>query len=313
MAATVFKRSHGFYYLRLFSPQQEIWLSLRTKNRTQAKLRAAVLHGRLASATLHLEGVRRMTREDMKGIVRQYVKETLERCEEDRADRTTITETEREATYYGLSDGFDAASDQLRTNDLTAIAPTVDGLLSTHGLSLAKDSTEYRVFSRLVLQGLIGVLKVEGERWDGVEEPLDLHPSPPAAVNGTSKRLQGTPLPPPTKPLSAVITAYFKEHKREPRTDSQIKAGFDKFMKCIGGDCPIGDVTKEQCRTYKEGMAAQGLSVSSINKYLHGLSHLLAWAKGTGLRTGCLDESGGWAADQEASRRQAAEAQSVHR
>ena len=36
MAATVFKRSHGFYYLRLFSTQQEIWLSLRTKNRMQA-------------------------------------------------------------------------------------------------------------------------------------------------------------------------------------------------------------------------------------------------------------------------------------
>ena len=51
MAATVFKRSHGFYYVRLFSTQQEIWLSLRTKNRMQAKLRAAVLHGRLASAT----------------------------------------------------------------------------------------------------------------------------------------------------------------------------------------------------------------------------------------------------------------------
>jgi hypothetical protein len=54
-------------------------------------------------------------------------------------------------------------------------------------------------------------------------------------------------------------------------------------MKAIGGgDCPIGDITKEQCRTYKESMAAQGLSVSSINKYLHGLSHLLAWAKGQG-------------------------------
>ena len=70
-----------------------------------------------------------MTREDMKRIVRQYVKETLERCEEDRADRTRITEDEREATYYGLSDAFDAASDQLRTNDLTAIAPTVDQLV----------------------------------------------------------------------------------------------------------------------------------------------------------------------------------------
>lgn len=29
-------------------------------------------------------------------------------------------------------------------------------------------------------------------------------------------------------------------------------------------------------------MAAQKLSVSSMNKYLHGLSHLLSWAKGQG-------------------------------
>jgi integrase len=85
-----------------------------------------------------------------------------------------------------------------------------------------------------------------------------------------------------TKQLSTVIAAYFKEDKREPRTDSQIKAGFDKFMKAVGGDCSIGEVTKEKCRTYKEGMAGQGLSVSSINKYLHGLSHLLAWGKGQG-------------------------------
>ena len=101
-----------------------------------------------------------MTREDMKGIVRQYVKETLERCEEDRADRTTITETEREATYYGLSDGFDAASDQLRTNDLTAIAPTIDELLSTHGLSLAK---RLHGVSRLLTARAAGIdRRVEG-------------------------------------------------------------------------------------------------------------------------------------------------------
>jgi len=53
-------------------------------------------------------------------------------------------------------------------------------------------------------------------------------------------------------------------------------------MEATGGDGPIGEVTKEQCRTYKEGMVAQGLSASSINKYLHSLSHLLAWAKGQG-------------------------------
>jgi hypothetical protein len=35
-------------------------------------------------------------------------------------------------------------------------------------------------------------------------------------------------------------------------------------MKAIGGDCPSGEVTKEKCRTYKEGMTAQKLSASSV-------------------------------------------------
>jgi integrase len=215
----------------------------------------------------------------MKQVVRQYVREIIERGEEDRASRTKITENEREATYLGLSDTFDAASDQLRTNDLTAIAPTVDELLTTHGLSLEKDSTEYRLFSRLVLQGFMAALKVEGERWDGEEEAIDFNSSP---ANDSAPTVNGTTAPLHTKQLSEVITAYFKEHKREPRTDSQIRSGFKKFTKAIGGDCPIGDITKEKCRTYKEGMAAQKLSVSSVNKYLHSLSHLLTWAKGQG-------------------------------
>lgn len=175
-------------------------------------------------------------------------------------------------------------------------------MLTTHGLTLEKDSTEYRLLSRLALQGFISVLKVERERWDGIEEPIDFNaaaaapgrlPTDSAAsVNPETKTAPSQPNPPSvanaptvanaTKPLSEVITAYFKEHKREPRTDSQMKAGFEKFMKVSGSDRSIGEVTKEHCRTYKEGMAAQGLSASSINKYLHGLSHLLAWAKGQG-------------------------------
>ena len=49
-----------------------------------------------------------MTRADMKEIVKQFVKDIIERGEEDRASRTKLTENEREATYYGLSDAFDA-------------------------------------------------------------------------------------------------------------------------------------------------------------------------------------------------------------
>ena len=186
-----------------------------------------------------------MIREEMKRIVREYVRETLERCEKDRAERTRIT-VKPPTTVCPMPSTLPAT--QLRTNDLRAITPIVDHLLTTHGLSLEKDSTEYRLFSRLVLQGFISVLKVEGERWDSGEEEL----TPTAApVNGTTpERSVASRQPTPTKLLSAVITAYFKEHKREPRTDSQIRAGFERFITAIGGDCPIGEITKEKCRSY---------------------------------------------------------------
>ena len=93
----------------------------------------------------------------MKEIVKQFVRDIIERGEEDRASRTKIRKNEREDTYLGLSDAFDHASN----HDLTAIAPPVGQLLTTHGLSLEKDSTEYRVFLRLVLQGFMAALKVE--------------------------------------------------------------------------------------------------------------------------------------------------------
>ena len=95
--------------------------------------------------------------------------------EEDRASRTRITESQREAIGLGLSDAFDNTLDQLQTNNLTPIAATVDELLKAHGLALQKDSMEYRVFSRLVLKGRMVALKVDAGRWsgeDGEGEPI---------------------------------------------------------------------------------------------------------------------------------------------
>jgi integrase len=289
MSATVFKRQ-GHYYTRLYHSGQEIWISLRTKDHHLAKLRRSILDGHLASATLEtLERsgeARFMTREDMRKIVRRFVVETVEEGEKDRASRRRITESEREAIGLGLSDAFDTTSEQLRTNNLTPIAPTVDTLLTTHGLTLEKDSVEYRMFSRLVLQGRMEALKVEGARWDGKEEDV-------GGIENTSTRIEVTSSEPAARPdsqpLSDVITAYFKEHKREPRTDTQIKSGFERFLavvgegdKAAGGKKPIEDITKAHCRAYKEKLTGHGLSVGTVNKYLHNLSHLLAWAKGQG-------------------------------
>ena len=70
--------------------------------------------------------------------------------------------------------------------------------------------------------------------------------------------------------------------ERQPRTQSQILFGFLKFTAAIGGDKPVGDITREDGRTYKEAMLSKNLGAASVNKYLHGLSHCLEWAKGNG-------------------------------
>jgi hypothetical protein len=105
MAATVFKRSNGSYYVRLFSADQELWLSLCTKDYTLAKLRAAVLHGHLALATLLSAGGSMLTREHMKRIGNSYgtrlsgVKRIGQTV---RGSPREIAQlyNEREATYY---------------------------------------------------------------------------------------------------------------------------------------------------------------------------------------------------------------------
>ena len=85
----------------------------------------------------------------------------------------------------------------------------------------------------------------------------------------------------PTKPFSEVSALYFKEHRRAPRTDEQIQSDFKKFLGIIGGDKPIGDITKADCRLYKETML-KSVGISTANKNLHSLSHLWNWAMGQG-------------------------------
>lgn len=41
------------------------------------------------------------------------------------------------------------------------------------------------------------------------------------------------------------MALYFKEHTRQPRTDAQIKSGYEKFLQITAGDKPIGEIVKQ--------------------------------------------------------------------
>ena len=62
-----------------------------------------------------------------------------------------------------------------------------------------------------------------------------------------------------------------------------IEASFKVFVKVIGGDRPIGNITKDDCRKYKAYMVEeQGNKAATVNKKLKNLEHLFKWTKGQG-------------------------------
>ena len=54
-----------------------------------------------------------------------------------------------------------------------------------------------------------------------------------------------------------------------------------KFITIIGGDKPIGDITKTDCRHYKETLL-KSVGATTTNTRLNSISHLWAWAQGQG-------------------------------
>ena len=261
-----------------------------------------------------------MTPDQIKILVQHYVSSSLKECEESRARRTVHGE-EREAISCALTDALGETQSQLLRNDYSTMREVADELLQAHQLPVTNASPEYLTFCRELLIARQGLLRVELDRNDGNYWGEHLSSALLAGMIGRQGQAMGMPWEGGSsaaslkcsKPFSEVIKVYFQENSRQPRTDDQIKSGFEKFLEIIGGDKPVQEITKGQCRQYKEtllklprSMTAKDrqktvsdllstlpapgkyktLGASTINKYLHNLSHLFAWAKGQGFYEG---------------------------
>jgi integrase len=175
-----------------------------------------------------------LTEKQIKQIVRDYVKGTLNDCEELRTVRKKVSLDKLEATeesyHYLLSDAREA----LATNDLKHVQHSVDILLSDKGISIDSGSKEYRVLSREVLKGLVQILEVEIERLSGnYDNTFD------TAKNDYT----ATPLPSPynaqatTKPLTEAIEEFIKEKQSKgvwkAKTERENIASFNLFKEAV--------------------------------------------------------------------------------
>lgn len=212
-------------------------------------------------------------------LISRWCYATLDLCEEDRIDRLPdMTDDEVKDQWTGCSMAYDEAQGALLSGDYKGIHGEIQELLLSATLPpLDPASRDFARLARAFLRAKQTVYREEMRRWSGDYSSATLGlPTAPVAV-------AAAPHVTPTQRFSEVATLYLKEHHtRSAKTQGTIQANVKTFLKVIGGDRPLGEITKAHCRTYKESLVSAKLQAASSNKYLKGLSHFLKWAKGQG-------------------------------
>jgi integrase len=261
-----------------FHGKVQFWRSLRTSDRELAGVRSAQLEyqARRLFYILQHRGSS-MDKAQVTSLIRQWQNMALEAGEDERiAKKGKLSDNDLDKAGTALSVALEATHEALVSCDYGSVAGEVDELLAVHKLPALDHSSEaFRRLARELLKAKLAVFRIEQEHWHGEYNGNGHAPTLPVVADTSSAQR------PPTKPFSEVAARYFKEHRRAERTDAQIRAGFAKFLGIIGGDKPIGDITKADCRLYKETLL-KSVGISTANKNLHSLSHLWNWALAQG-------------------------------
>lgn len=77
-----------------------------------------------------------------------------------------------------------------------------------------------------------------------------------------------------------MVQLYYEENpSRSVRSSEQVRSELRRFIETIGGDRQIGQITKDDCRTYKEHlMKSRGLALVTVAKWLGIVSTIFRWA-----------------------------------
>jgi integrase len=181
------------------------------------------------------------------------------------------------------SDLFDEASEALIERNYRKVEREADALLRSAGLpGLDHDSAEFGRLCRRLLETKQDFLRIAADRVDGNYKTGPTRLRVPLGVQAPVA--PPTAAPAPAGPMfREAIDLYFKENARAERTDSQIKSELDRFLESIGGDKPIGSITKAECRRYKEEMLhRRKIGPATVIKHLSNLGGIFKWSAAQG-------------------------------
>ena len=144
-----------------------------------------------------------MTPKQIKKLVQQYTKATLEECEEGRLNNLkNYNDDGLECIFHVIVEKIEENYVKLMNNDFSEVTEVANKLLTKNSLTIASESTLFKKLCRELLIAEQKVLKTELKRWGGdYSDQLVKF----AASGELDEAL--------TELLSKVIEAHIKEHK----------------------------------------------------------------------------------------------------
>jgi len=193
-----------------------------------------------------------MTKHQIDALISRWLEDALDEAEDERAMQGRISEAQREDSQLGLSELFDGAREALADGDYRTVTKKADELLRVASLpALVVVSSEPR--SSMHKPKLIG-----------------------GTVNTGTSTYEAAVT---SLPFSDVMEKYLASSPRPPRTANPMRAEFLRFMETLGGDRPIGSISRADVVRYKERLQAKKQSPLTLIKHLSGLDALFKWTE----------------------------------
>ena len=282
--ATLFHRpKRKTFYHRSMVPRKllpyfgrgQIWRSLRTNDRDQATLRSAqfTVHFQKLFVKLKKDAAH-MTPTETEALIARWMSVQVSTVEDSLAS-TPKTDDWFEGADMVWDGQYAELHEKMAACDYRKVSPEVDELLKDAGIpTLLHDSLEFKHLCRRLLRAKLDLVDIERDRSYGVYPPAVLPP------------MIATAVPPPVKdsPLfTEVAKKYLEENSRSRRPAPQVVVEYGKFLQAIGGDRPIGNISKTDIRGYKETLLrTRKLALRTTGKHLRTLSGVFTWAEKQG-------------------------------
>src|SRR5712691_1874272 len=261
-------RGSTWYYRRVIPPElrpffggkREVWTSLRTQNKSEAKLKAMrvafEVERRIQEARKRLGITPTPDALSREWKLRELAEDAALR-EMSPPSSDDATDEEREVLDSFIAD----YKEDLSLGDVSRVRKLLDEVLKEQGVVIRPEDRQ--AYSLSLLRSRLEVLQVAMKRASGEPVPVQLT-------------------------VRELVEAWVKDRAPHPKTASDWLMNAKRFERTCGASVVITQVTKAHVRAFKAALMATGsrnggtLSARTVKKAMTGMASVFKWGVGQG-------------------------------